>query len=131
MGPTIAAYMTRSPLTIGFDQPLAAASRLMHEHRIRHLPVLKGGQLVGMVTQRDLRLIESLRDVDPETVTVEEAMTPEPYAIAPDTPLERVAAEMADHKYGATIVVDGGEVVGVFTTVDALRALRELAHTKR
>jgi acetoin utilization protein AcuB len=51
---TVERFMTRSPLTIGQDQPLAAAHRMMREHRVRHLPVLDGGMLVGVVSQRDL-----------------------------------------------------------------------------
>jgi acetoin utilization protein AcuB len=127
-GITVRGYMTAAPHTIGVDQSLAAASQMMSEHRIRHLPVLAAGQLVGLVSQRDLRLIESLRDVDPAEVTVEEAMTPDPFAITPDTELEGVVKEMAQHKYGSAIVVERGEVVGLFTTVDALRALQDLLH---
>jgi acetoin utilization protein AcuB len=127
----IRGYMTLAPYTIGVDQPLSAASRTMREHQIRHLPVLAAGKLVGMVTQRDLRLIESLRDVDPDRVTVEEAMTPEPYCIAPDASLEGVVKEMAEHKYGSAIIVEHEKVVGVFTTIDALRALQGLLHGAR
>ena len=59
-------YMTPSPLTIGRDQTLATAHDLMRKHDIRHLPVLDGGVLVGIVTDRDLHLVESLAGTDPE-----------------------------------------------------------------
>jgi acetoin utilization protein AcuB len=123
---TIADHMTECPLTIGKDQPLSVAHRLMREHRIRHLPVLHMGSLVGIVTDRDLRLVETLADVDPDQATIEEAMTPDPYAAAPETPLEEVVAVMCEHKYGSAVVVDRGRVVGVFTVIDALVALRNL-----
>lgn len=128
---TVRGYMTPSPHTIGADQPLAVAHELMRAHHIRHLPVLSQGKLIGMVTERDLRLVESLPGVDATKVKVEEAMTPDPYAITPDCSLEWVAIEMAQHKLGSTVVVDHGKVVGVLTTVDALRALSELLGRSR
>lgn len=118
-------YMTASPFTIGREQTLATAKQLMRQHRTRHLPVLHGGRLVGLLSQRDVHLVEALPDVDPEKITVEEAMTEEPYAVAPGTPLAEVARVMAEHKYGAAVVMRGNEVTGVFTTVDALRALSD------
>ena len=120
---TVRAFMTPSPVVIGHDQTLAYAHRVMREHEVRHLPVLDGGRLVGVVSQRDLHLVETLRDVDPERVTVEEAMTPEPFTVHPEAPLAEIARAMADHKYGSAVVVEDGKVVGIFTTVDALRAL--------
>ncbi len=128
---TVREFMTAGPHTIGADQPIAAANRLMREHRIRHLPVLDGDRLVGILTSRDLQLIESLPGVDSLVMTVEEAMTPDPYTIGPDSSLEWVALEMAEHKYGSTVVVEDAKVVGVFTTGDALRALTELLGRSR
>ena len=75
--PSIQKYMSTSPQSIGADQPLSRAHALMREHGIRHLPVLTGGKLVGMLTQRDLHLVESLKNVDPEEVLVEDAMSSE------------------------------------------------------
>jgi acetoin utilization protein AcuB len=118
--------MTPAPYTIGRDQTLTAAHRMMRDHRVRHLPVLEGGKLVGVVTQRDLHLIETLRDVDPDATTVDEAMTMDVYVTDPATPLEEVAATMADHKYGSAIIIDRGKIAGVFTTVDALHALASI-----
>lgn len=126
MAPTIRKFMTVDPHTIGQEQSLAVAHRMMQENRVRHLPVLEGGKLVGVVSQRDLHLIETLRDVDPATTTVEEAMTMDVYVTAPNTLLEEAARVMAEHKYGSAVVVDRGKVVGVFTTVDALSALAHL-----
>ena len=126
--PTIRKYMTTSPHSIGRAQTLAVAHQVMRDHGFRHLPVLEGGKLVGVLTQRDLTLVEALRDVDPTKVTVEEAMTTDVYAVSPDAPLDEVASEMAEHKYGCTIVMQNAQVVGVFTTVDACRALHDLLH---
>jgi acetoin utilization protein AcuB len=128
--PPISKYMTTSPHTIGLAQPLVVASKMMSEHRIRHLPVLEGGKLLGVLTERDIALIETLKDVDPRTVTVEDAMTQNPYTTAPDAPIDRVASEMAEHKYGCAIVMQNDKVVGVFTSVDACAVLAEVFATR-
>lgn len=120
---TVGRYMTANPVVVAAQRTLADAHELMREHGIRHLPVVEGPRLIGLVSQRDLYLIETLRGVDATAAPVAEAMNAEPYAVAPDAPLEEVAREMAEHKYGSAVVVQRGEVVGIFTTVDALRAL--------
>lgn len=120
---TIADRMTRTPLLIGVEQSLTAAHEVMRSNGIRHLPVLHGGKLVGVVSQRDLHIVESLRDVSPDEVTVEEAMTQDVYAVPPRTPLREVVSEMAERKLGSAVVVEGTRIVGVFTTVDALDTL--------
>jgi acetoin utilization protein AcuB len=120
-------YMTPTPITIGRDQPLARALELMHEHHMRHLPVLDGGALVGIVTERDIRLVESA-GADPRDTLIEEAMTPEPYVVTAGTPLRDVAEAMVAHKYGCAVVMERGRVAGIFTTIDALRALLDLEH---
>jgi acetoin utilization protein AcuB len=122
-------FMTRSVHTIGLKSPLSAAHRLMNEHAIRHLPVLEGGRLVGMVSMRDLHLIETIQGVDPREVTIEEAMSQDAYAVPPGTALVEVARTMALHKYGSAVVAQNGHVVGIFTTIDALKALEALLST--
>ena len=128
--PSIKKFMTPSPHTIGRDQTLSFAQRILREHDIRHLPVLEGGKLVGVVSERDVALVEALRDVDPTKVEVGEAMSANVFAVEPGASLDEVAAEMASRKYGCAVVVDHGKVVGVFTTIDALAALRQLLGAK-
>jgi acetoin utilization protein AcuB len=130
--PTVERFMTRAPYTIGHDQPLARAHALMNEHGIRHLPVLEGRKLVGVVSQRDLHFLETLQDVDPEVVTVSEAMSVDAYVVSTRATIRRVASTMAERKLGSAVVVDARErVIGVFTTIDALRALAELIDEQR
>jgi acetoin utilization protein AcuB len=116
-------FVTRAPFTIGKSQTLNKAHELMRAHAVRHLPVLEGGKLVGLVSQRDLYFLETLRDVDPGSVLVEEAMTREPFTVPPGTSLARVARAMVRGKLGAALVVERGKVVGIFTAIDALRVL--------
>jgi acetoin utilization protein AcuB len=128
--PTVAKYMTASPHSIGVEQTLARAQAVMHEHKIRHLPVLHGGKLVGIVTDRDLHLVESLKDVDPRLVIVSDAMGESVYSVGPETPLDDVVAEMGARKYGSAVVMQDGKVVGIFTTVDVCRAFADLLHSR-
>jgi acetoin utilization protein AcuB len=123
---TVGRHMTRAPLILGADQTLAMAHRLMRAKRIRHLPVLRGGKLVGMLSQRDLVLIETLPDVDPATVPVEDAMTTEVFAVSPDASLASVVRKMGQRRLGSAIVMEGKRVVGLFTATDACRTLARL-----
>lgn len=131
MNLTVHQFMTRSPHTIAHDQTLTAAHRLMHQYDIRHLPVLEASKLVGILSQRDLHLIESLKDVDPDSVQVHEAMSTEVYTVGPRASIRKIASEMATQKYGSAVVMDHDQVVGVFTTVDALRVLYGLLEVDR
>lgn len=125
---TVANYMTADPRCIGLREPLTAAHRLMREHGIRHLPVLdEKGHLAGLLSERDLSLLETLRSVDPRQEPVSEAMSAPVYAVPPDAALAVVAHEMEANRYGSAVVVQAGRVVGLFTTTDALRALVHLA----
>jgi CBS domain-containing protein len=119
-------YMTAGPQTIEPVATLEDAHRLMRLHRIRHLPVVEKGDLVGLVSLGDLHLLETLKGVDPEAVEVAEAMSRCTYAVGPDEPLARVVQTMMDAKMGSAVVVEAGAIIGVFTLIDALRALRDL-----
>jgi len=121
--PTIEHYLTTVLVVIEPQQPVAQAARLMREHGFHHLPVMQNGRPVGVISERDILLIESLRDVDPREVLVEEAMSPQLYLVDPEAPMRKVAADMADRHYGCAVVARGDRVYGVFTTTDALRAL--------
>ena len=127
--PAIQKYMSIAPHSIGVDQSLSQAHAFLKKHQIRHLPVLSGGTLVGIITERDLSLIEALGGVDTTRTKIEEVMTPVVYAVTPETSLDEVAATMSEKKYGSAVVMQNGKVVGIFTTVDVCRALAELLHS--
>jgi acetoin utilization protein AcuB len=123
--------MSAAPHTIGSEQTMALAHRMLREHGIRHLPVLHEAKLVGILSDRDLNLIESLENVDPNTVLVEDAMTPEPYVVELDADLEEVVTTMADKKYGCAVVTQNKRVIGIFTTVDVCRAFAEMLRERQ
>jgi acetoin utilization protein AcuB len=117
-------YMTPTPHTVGKAQPVSKAQELMREFQVRHLPVLDGGKLVGVVSDRDIKVAGSFRgDGD---LAIEEVMTSDPYSVAAGTSLKQVLTEMVKHKYGCAVVEDGHrKVIGIFTDIDGLKALAE------
>jgi len=123
-------FMTPAPHSIGRDQPLSVAHARMRELGVRHLPVLDAGKLAGIISQRDAYFVETMRDVDPSQVPVEEAMSTDVYVVEPDAPIEQVASEMAERKYGCAVVARGARILGIFTTIDALETLAELESGK-
>lgn len=120
---SIANFMTPSLHTIGHDRSVDAAYEMMRKFRIHHLPVLDGGKLVGIVSQRDLALVDGLEGVDSSSLAVEELMSADVFTVAEDAPLADVSRRMAREHFGSAIVQRGLEIVGIFTTTDALRAL--------
>ena len=123
--PVIEKFMTTLPHTISKDAPLKDALSIMREHHIRHLPVEVDGALIGVLTDRDIKLASSFNHDG--QFRVEEVMTPSPYTVAPGTPVDEVVVNMAEHKYGCAIVRQGnGKIVGIFTATDGLRVLGEV-----
>jgi acetoin utilization protein AcuB len=119
----IADFMTPMPHTVGSEQTITFAQKLMQKYDIRHLPVLHGGKLHGIVSDRDLGMVAGLNEVNPDATIVEEAMTQEAYTVSKETPLFDVLQEMLEHKYGSAVVVEGSKIIGILTTHDALKLL--------
>ena len=123
--PSIQKFMTPMPHSIGADIPIKIAYEMMKEHRIRHLPVQKAGALVGVLTDRDIKLASSFQG--PGVLKVDDVMTPDPYVVSPETPVDQVALRMSENRYGCAIVVqDNQKVVGIFTATDGMRVLGEV-----
>jgi acetoin utilization protein AcuB len=126
-------FMTTCPHTIDDDKTLADARTSMAKLGGRHLPVVRDGRLVGILSDRDIALAESLlADSGDRTrvPTVADAMTEVVFTCGPEAHLHAVAGEMVKQKHGSAVVVDPEhplKVLGVFTTSDALRALEVFA----
>jgi acetoin utilization protein AcuB len=128
--PTVRQYMTPAPCTIARNQSLSVAHRTMRERGIGHLPVLDGEIVVGVLSERDVLLLESLPGANPTDLRVEEAMAPDPYFVTPDTPVAEVARALRERMIGSAIALEGVRPVGVFTTSDALHVLADLLTEK-
>jgi acetoin utilization protein AcuB len=114
--------MTEKPVTIGPDETLATARKLMQAGKFGRLPVVQGDALVGIVTDRDTR--EHGGYLDNTKVNV--AMTEKPLTVTPDVTVESAAALMLRHKIGGLPVVGGGAVVGIITASDVLKAFMDV-----
>lgn len=123
--PQVRQYMTPAPQTISRTATVGEARGRMKSSGIRHLPVVDGTKIVGVLTERSVESVYHRTDLD--ALQVGDIMIPDPYCVLPHTPLVEVAAAMAEEKFGCVVVQDseGGRVAGIFTTVDACRALRE------
>lgn len=127
--------MTRDPLTVAPGEPLAAALRLTREKRIRHLPVVENGELVGMVSDRDVRLAMPSPLTEPddqrlaflERTPVSAVMKRDPVTIGPYDSVEDAAKEMRRRRIGAIPVVDAaGRLLGILSESDVLDAFVEI-----
>ena len=128
--PTIQRYMTTSPLTVNCEQTLMFAKQIMIDNKIRHLPVLSGGNLVGIIFERDIDFVQNFKDVNIEVEKIESAMTEGPYSVDASTHLDEVCLKMAADKIGSVLVQDNKKLVGIFTWIDALNAMGELMQTR-
>jgi acetoin utilization protein AcuB len=122
--PTIATAMTPFPSWVDEDELLTDAERLMEEHDIRHLPVKRGEDLLGVVTLRDLAL--ALAATPDGEARIRDACISEAYVVDLHEPLDRVAQRMAELHVGSALVVRDGKLCGMFTAVDACRLLGEI-----
>lgn len=118
--------MMRSPVTtIQASARLQEASQLLRSRGFRHLPVLEGERLVGVLTDRDLRWATSSLCPEPCTLAdpVRRAMNDAPITVDPLDPVEEAARIMREHKIGCLPVLDGQELVGILTGMDILDTL--------
>lgn len=126
--------MTPNVHTASPDTTLAEALAITRAHSIRHLPILENGRLVGLLSDRDLRLAippawasqheELLAALNDRTVG--EIMVTEIIAVHPDTPVEDAARLLYTHRIGCLPVLDGDDLVGIITETDLLRAFTEI-----
>jgi len=128
--PSIQKYMTSSPHSIGKEQSIQKADEMMRKLGIRHLPILEGGKLIGLVSDRDIKMIEGFKDVDAKKLKLADMSITDVFTVSPSTPLDEVCATMAENKYGSAVVMDNEHLVGIFTWVDALRAMTDLLNTR-
>jgi acetoin utilization protein AcuB len=128
-------FMSVAPVTTSPDTSIDAAHTLMQQRCIRHLPVLEHGRLVGMVSDRDIRLVlpspaTSLSGWELHhllaKLTVGKIMTRLVVAVTPDCPVAEAVGYLLRHKIGALPVVEAHQVVGLLTRSGILRAFLSL-----
>jgi acetoin utilization protein AcuB len=121
--------MTPFPYSIEVEASVNAARDLMWEHDIRHLPVTQDGELVGVVSERDIGLVLASRAGEDAThISVRETFSASPYTADLNTPLADVLSHMAESQLGSALVTRNGKLVGIFTATDACAAFARHLH---
>ncbi len=118
----VGARMTKNPATVTPRDTLAKAKAMMETGGFRRLPVVEGGRLVGIITERDLRQHIGYLDA----TRVDGAMSPAPMTVPPHSSVQDAARLLLQHKVGGLPVVDNGTLVGIVTTSDLLKALLDV-----
>ena len=131
MLPTVRQLMTANPETLPPTATMQEAIELEMRRRIRHIPVVEDGALVGIVTDRDLKratpsVLSGVDRAEYERVVAEtplgRVMTRDPMTVTPDTSLRAAVQVFVERKYGALPVVEDGRLVGILTESDVMRA---------
>jgi len=126
--------MTRDVISIELTSRLGAALELLREHDIRHLPVVTGGELRGILSDRDIRTFRPPEVLIEDNVTASielldtplwRVITEEVLTVSPGESIERALDLFVDRRVGALCVVEDGLLVGIVSYVDALRVLRD------
>jgi acetoin utilization protein AcuB len=116
--------MSRKVVTIPPNTSILRAIEIMRDKSIRHLPVVEEGELVGLVTEGDLRQASLLSLVD--KVSIDDVMIKKPVTISPEASIEEAARLVYRHRIGGLPVVVGRKLVGILTIVDILAAFIQL-----
>jgi acetoin utilization protein AcuB len=133
-------WMTSNVFTVNSSQPIIEVEQIMREQRIRRVPVVDDGKIVGIISREDLfRAMPSIFDpsVSPETldkagrILAGSVMTRSPLTVEPSTPLEQAALLMRVNKFGSLLVIQGEELVGIITETNIFDAFLEVLGTKK
>lgn len=123
--PSVDRYMTREPYSVASTDTLYRARQMLVRHGIRHLPVVDGRKLVGVLSDRDIDLVAAIPGMDLNHVEVARVMT-SPLGVWAHMPLDEVSELMARNKADCVVVRGGHGVEGIFTAIDAMQALSDL-----
>lgn len=130
----VSQIMSKELVTLTPDQSLYEAERLFKKHRIRHIPVVEGDKLIGIVSYSDLLRIsfadmtdgeEEVTSVVYDMYTIPQIMAKTPLTVTADTSIKEVAEILAAQSFHSIPVVDNGKLVGLVTTTDLIKYLLE------
>ena len=129
----ISNIMTPNPIVLNLNDGLAQAEYLFKKHKMRHLPVVKGDQILGIISMTDLARISSVDSYDPDNFSIdtsiyelfslEQIMVRNPKCIDPDLTIKEAAQQFLEAEYHALPVVDDNKLVGILTTTDLIHYL--------
>lgn len=131
----VSELMTREVITLRPESNLREAIAVIQKFRIRHIPVVDGGKLTGIVTDRDIKratpsIHGGVTQDDYERVLDEtklfQVMTRDPMTVTPESSVKEVAKMLVEKKYGALPVISDGVLVGIISDIDLLRVLHDM-----
>lgn len=121
-------FTTPDPVTATETTSIDDLVGIMKTHGIRHLPILRKEKVVGIISERDVRIASALTKREKMQVQASDIMTTNPVTVSNQSSIEEVAFEMSQKKIGSVIVNDENDnLLGIFTATDALNALIEIA----
>ena len=125
--PPVKAVMTPFPHSIEASEPIEKAREMMARFRFHHLPVMDRGELVGVISEPDLRRAESATS---GALEVDDVTRQEAFLVDLSEPLDQVLFQMARRRIGSALVVKEGRLAGIFTVTDACRSFAECLKTQ-
>ncbi len=124
-------YMTPNPASVSPDDDLRVAFNMLSERWIRQAPVIENNKLVGIITDRDLRMA-LVQHVTEPNLLVRNVMTPDPVAVSEDSSLEEAGKILTSHKINATPVLsEDGKLTGIITTTDILKGILHIVEVAK
>lgn len=125
--PTVKAVMTPFPYSVDVEASVDEAQAFMREHNIHHLPVTDKGDLAGVISDGDIKLLlgPDFAFPDATELKVHQAMIAKVYTADLNARLDKVLDYMAEHHLGCAVITKGNKLVGVFTATDACRSYAE------
>ena len=130
--PIIKQIMTPFPHSISGSATIKQAREVMSGHSIRHLPVVADGWLVGILTDRDLKLVQAVTKEEnfAETYLVKDCCRYDVYIVSALTRADEVLSYMATNRIGSALITEGKKLVGIFTVTDACRSFAEVLRSE-
>ena len=118
--------MSHLPAETDRREPLREVVRQMRDQNCHHMPIMDGPRVYGILSRQDLHELALKSGKSSESLVAGDVCTRDPLTVGPMTPIVEVAQSMLDHHVGSVLVADGGVLVGIFTSTDALRLIAEL-----
>lgn len=123
-------FTTPDPVTASEKTSLDEIIHLMKTHGVRHLPILRDNKVVGIISDRDVKVALGLNSREKMLIEARHFMVSDPVTVNCQESLDKVAFEMSQKKIGSVIVTDENEqFIGIFTVTDALNALIEISRS--
>ena len=121
-------FTTPCALSVSPETSLEEAEKFMEKEEIRHLPVLHEKRVAGVISARDIAVAKSAaKAAYGRNLLVKDYMSKNPYCVSPSAKLSEVALQMSANKYGSAVIIGEDGEIGIFTCIDALNALVEIA----